>query len=169
MTSIRRDLVGASLREADAIRRSNMSFHRFVVVGFFASMGMACSSSETSSGTDAGGVTDAGSDTASSETSGSDTASSDAAETAPSDTCIIKRAATTKDCAELCDARLFLPGGDAYCTITCAKDSECTPLGADLKCSTETGTCMPKCTDNASCTSAGFKRCDADAGACDTI
>jgi len=145
-----------------------MSFHRLVLAGLFASIGIACSSTETTSGTDAGGATDAASDTISTET-GSDSAASDAAETAPSDTCVIKRAATTKDCAELCDARLFLPGGDAWCTITCAKDAECTPLGADLKCSTETGTCMPKCTDNASCTSAGFKRCDADAGACDTI
>lgn len=76
---------------------------------------------------------------------------------------------TAPQCGDTCDVRLLLPGGDKYCTMTCAKDADCVPLGAGLVCSTSVGTCMPACTADASCTAAGFKRCDTTAGACDTI
>lgn len=125
----------------------------------------ACSSSEGSSS----GGADAASDTASADTGAADAGAPEVASETASTTCVVKRTAKTADCAEDCDARLFLPGGDAFCTLMCAKDGDCTKYGADLGCSSGTGTCMPRCTTDASCTGAGFKRCDADAGACDTI
>ncbi len=76
---------------------------------------------------------------------------------------------TAPQCGDTCDVRLLLPGGDKYCTMTCAKDADCAPLGAGLVCSTGVGTCMPACTADASCAAAGFQRCDTTAGACDTI
>jgi hypothetical protein len=76
---------------------------------------------------------------------------------------------TAPRCGDACDVRLNLPGGDKYCTMQCAKDADCVPLGAGLVCSTSVGTCMPACTGDASCTAAGFQRCDTTVGACDTI
>lgn len=125
---------------------------------------IGCSSSESSTGTDAGAA-ETSVDTGVLDTGATDTGAPEVA----SDKCVIKRAAKTADCAENCDARLFLPAGDAYCTVTCSSTAECTALGTGLICSTETGTCMPTCTTNDSCTAAGFKRCDTTVGACDTI
>ena len=138
-----------------------MSLRWFVVA-----LLIGCSSNEggTTNGTDSGVATDASDASADAV---SDVAKEVASEVGTA--CVVKRAPKTADCAEDCDARLFLPGGDAYCTFTCTKNEECTPAGADLIRSTETGTCMPKCTANDSCTAAGFKRCDTTVGACDTI
>lgn len=80
--------------------------------------------------------------------------------------------AAAPQCGDTCDVRLLLPGGDKYCTITCATDAECTPLGAGLICSTGdagTSTCVPACTSDAQCVAAGFKRCEPSIGGCDTI
>jgi len=87
----------------------------------------------------------------------------------PTDGCVVQRVAKSTACAADCGARLRLPAGDTYCTTECGSDSECSVLGAGLKCSSEIGTCMPSCTDQASCTGAGFARCDLTAGACDTL
>lgn len=124
----------------------------------------ACSSTEN---TPAAG--DAASEAASEAAVDSGAVDAPVAETGDPRTCVVKRAAKTADCAEDCDARLFLPGGDAFCTLMCSTNADCAKYGADLVCSSGTGTCMPKCTADSSCTTAGFKRCDADAGACDTI
>lgn len=127
---------------------------------------IGCSSSEGSTGTDAGNdAAETSVDTGAVDTGAVDTGTPEVG----ADQCVIKRAAKTADCAAPCDARLFLPAGDAWCTVTCASTAECAALGTGLICSTETGTCMPVCTTNDTCTAAGFKRCDTTVGACDTI
>ena len=70
-------------------------------------------------------------------------------------------------CGNDCDVRLYLPAGDSYCTMTCATNADCAPLGAGLVCSAGVGTCVPACANASECTAKGFKTCDG-AGACDT-
>ena len=81
--------------------------------------------------------------------------------------CVIKREKTSEACAEDCDARLILPGGGYWCSFQCESDGDCGDPA--LSCPAEIGACMPRCTGNAACTSSGFERCNADAGACDTL
>ncbi len=95
--------------------------------------------------------------------------SSDVAE-APASGCTAKRTpAAAPTCGEDCDVRLLLPGGDKYCTMTCAAEKDCAPLGTGLVCSSTVGTCVPACKTDAECTAAGFKRCDTTVGGCDTV
>lgn len=110
---------------------------------------------------------DAGTEAAATE-AGSDAADA-GAEAAPIVGCAATRVKKSAECSADCDARLLLPAGDTYCTLQCTGDSECASHGTGLKCSTETGTCMPRCTTPAECTNAGFARCDLTVGACDTI
>jgi len=85
------------------------------------------------------------------------------------DNCVVMRTADKTECNEDCGVRLFLPGGDFYCSQICASTAECTPYGADLKCGTEIGACTPSCIHDAVCTTQGFKRCNLTEGVCDTI
>ena len=91
----------------------------------------------------------------------------DASVEPPSTTCVVKRAASSGACAEDCDARLTLPAGGVYCSRQCETDADCT--GVDLFCPATIGACVPRCTSDSSCTEAGFLRCDAEVGGCDTI
>jgi hypothetical protein len=101
---------------------------------------------------------------------GEDASSADAgAEAALTDGCAAKRVATSAECAEDCDARLKLPAGGSYCTMQCAQSSDCTSLGAALLCPETIGACVPRCTGDDSCKAAGFRRCDLETGACDTL
>ena len=133
---------------------------------------VACSSSGSGGGSSSSGgsVADAAAEAARPlvDGGGADAAAASDA-TRPIDGCVVERVAKSSTCSADCGARLSLPAGDTYCTTECASDGECTVLGAGLKCSTETGTCMPTCTVQASCTGAGFARCDLTVGACDTI
>ncbi len=121
-----------------------------------ASLGaLACSSSEGASSL----IVDAGSD-----------AGFDAGPDASVSTvdCIAQRAPRSAPvCGNDCDVRLYLPAGDSYCTMTCATNADCAPLGAGLVCSAGVGTCVPACANASECTAKGFKTCDG-AGACDT-
>lgn len=101
---------------------------------------------------------------------GPDVASGDKdAAPAASSKCVAKRVADENTCAEECDVRLLLPGKDHYCSLQCQTTSECAALGPGLVCPSTIGACVPSCTANASCTAAGFRRCDVAAGGCDTI
>lgn len=82
--------------------------------------------------------------------------------------CVIKREASKTMCGDDCDARLTLPGGGWYCTVQCADTSDCGGA-AGIICASFSGTCMPTCADNPTCTNQGFARCDTTEGACDTI
>jgi hypothetical protein len=120
---------------------------------------LGCSSSSSSTPVDAAAAQDAAD-------------ASDAADAIPFDAagCTAMRTpAAAPTCGDTCDVRLLLPGGDKYCTMQCAKDADCVPLGAGLVCPTSVGTCLPACTGDAPCLAAGFKRCDTAVGACDTI
>jgi hypothetical protein len=86
--------------------------------------------------------------------------------------CLVKRAASSGACAEECDARLTLPGGGVFCSVACEKASDCASPAAphaNLTCPPEVGACVPRCTADASCKAAGFRRCDVAAGGCDTL
>lgn len=83
--------------------------------------------------------------------------------------CRIETVATSAGCNDDCEVRLFLPNGARFCTLTCASDAACTPYGASLTCAAEVGTCMPKCTTDAQCTSQGLARCHPLGSFCDTI
>lgn len=91
----------------------------------------------------------------------------DASVEPPSTTCVVKRAASSSACAEDCDARLTLPAGGVYCSRQCETDADCG--GADLFCPATIGACVPRCSSDSFCTAAGFLRCDAEVGGCDTI
>lgn len=148
-------------------------FHRLSVL--CALLGTACSSSDPApASADAAG--DVGAETAADATDASDAAEvtiDGAAEGGPDGGagCTAKRTpAATPSCGETCDVRLLLPGGDKYCTMTCAADKDCVPLGTGLVCSTTgTGTCVPACKTDAECKAAGFLRCDTSVGGCDTL
>ncbi|MBL8718562.1 MAG: hypothetical protein JNL79_21455 [Myxococcales bacterium] len=130
---------------------------------------VGCSSS-TEAPTTTDGATDAAAEAAdTSSDAGSD--ASDAVEAdAPASGCTAKRTpAAAPTCGEDCDVRLLLPGGDKYCTMTCAADKDCAPLGTGLMCSSTVGTCVPACKTDPECTAAGFERCDTTVGGCDTM
>lgn len=131
----------------------------FVLALVAASLG--CSSSSAGPSADAAAVEDA-----------TDATPADAPDALAEDAagCTAKRTpAAAPTCGATCDVRLLLPGGDKYCTMTCAKTADCASLGAGLVCSTVVGTCMPACAADGECTAAGFARCDATVGACDTL
>jgi hypothetical protein len=139
---------------------------------------LGCSSSRTSpltaDGGGAGAVDEGGVDASTTEPSDdASVESADAAADAGSgptvDGCIIKRAATSKACAENCGARLTLPAGGSFCTIECATDKECGAPLSGLLCPATIGACMPKCSADTECKAAGFARCDLDTKACDTL
>jgi hypothetical protein len=96
-------------------------------------------------------------------------ATSDAGALATLEGCAVKRAPTAKTCDENCGARLTLPAGGSFCTIECAKDSDCAAPLSGLLCPATVGACMPSCTTDASCKAAGFLRCDPQTKACDTL
>jgi hypothetical protein len=87
----------------------------------------------------------------------------------PPTACRVEVVATSPECHEDCEVRLFLPDGSRYCTLTCASTQDCTPYGSALTCSTEVGTCMPSCSDDAACLGQGFPRCHPVGSFCDTL
>lgn len=91
----------------------------------------------------------------------------------PTTGCRAKRASNADLCAEDCDARLLLPAGGYYCSRQCEDSAECAPLdsapASTLVCPNTIGACVPRCTSDATCKSAGFLRCDLSTGGCDTI
>ena len=81
----------------------------------------------------------------------------------------MKVVATSPACNADCEARLFLPDGRRYCTLTCATLADCAPYGDTLTCASETGTCMPRCLADADCLAQGFPRCHPVGSFCDTL
>lgn len=137
-----------------------------------------CSSAKTSApaGSEAGaptngeGVVDASASEPSSDAStGTSDATTDAGAIPTLEGCAVKSAATSKACDEGCGARLTLPAGGSFCTIECAKDSDCAGPSSGLLCPDTIGACMPSCSTDASCKAAGFARCDPQTKACDTL
>lgn len=137
-----------------------------------------CSSARTSSPTGGDGgptVTDNGVVDASPVESAADASTEDGGATADAgafptlEGCTVKRAATSKTCDDACGARLTLPAGGSFCTMECAKDSDCAAPLSGLLCPETIGACMPSCSTDASCAAAGFARCDPQTKACDTL
>ena len=133
---------------------------------FVASILVACSSSSTQAPAPASDASTTVPEPTEPVDAGADTAPETEAPIVVGD-CTVKRVANPDSCDEPCDARLLLPSKNgSYCTIACEKDSDC---GGKLKCPETVGACMPPCTSDATCKAAGFARCDAKTGACDTI
>jgi len=138
---------------------------------------VACSSRATSgTSTPDGGAGLGGDGGATTDPSGSDGGAGDAAADAAADgggsvvgSCVVRRATDGSGCAEDCDARLTLPGGGKWCTMQCEAPSDCATPAGDLTCPPEVVACVPRCTNDATCKALGFKRCDLDAGGCDTL
>lgn len=126
----------------------------------------ACSSTET--------VTAPLSSDASDGTSASDCASTveeadsglDTSEAGPTTSCVIQITKRCPESDEGCDVFAALPSGDEFCTLSCEKATDC-PRG--VVCNPNVGACMPPCTEDKSCTAAGFLRCDQAGKTCTTI
>jgi hypothetical protein len=148
-------------------------FRSHVLCVLCALLGTACSSSDpapvASDAADGGAESAADATDATDATEAATDATDDAADGGAG--CTAKRTpAAAPTCGETCDVRLLLPGGDKYCTMTCAADKDCVPLGTGLVCSTTgTGTCVPACKTDTECKAAGFLRCDTGVGGCDTL
>lgn len=83
--------------------------------------------------------------------------------------CVVEIVATSPQCRQECDVHLFLPGGQRFCTVTCATTEDCAPFGATLICPSEVGVCMLPCGADAECLAGGFPRCHPVGAFCDTL
>lgn len=164
-----------TLPEQEVNERTRGAPLAWVAVALFTS---GCSSAKISppAGSEAGattnsdGVVDASTSEPSSDAStGTTDATTDAGAHSTLEGCAVKSAATSKACDEGCGARLTLPAGGSFCTIECAKDSDCAAPLSGLLCPDTVGACMPSCSTDASCKAAGFARCDPQTKACDTL
>ena len=126
---------------------------------------------EASTSADRGGGADRGGDLFAADSVAPDQSADDlaAGEGGALDDCVIKRVTDKNECHPDCGGRALLPGGDTYCTQMCETTAECTPYGAELKCASDFGACVPPCTLDSECTALGFARCVLPEGVCDTI
>lgn len=83
--------------------------------------------------------------------------------------CVVKVVASSPECHQDCEVRLFLSGGTRWCTLTCARTEDCTPYGSTLTCASEVGACMATCAVDADCVARGFPRCHPVGSFCDTL